>query len=39
MAGWSASRFAPAGLVPAVPADLEYPKLPHPEWERIGVRG
>jgi len=39
MAGWSASRFHPAGLVRTQGAELEYPRLPHPEWEHIGVRG
>jgi pyruvate-ferredoxin/flavodoxin oxidoreductase len=39
MAGWSASRFPPKGLARPEQADLAYPKVPHPEWEHIGIRG
>ena len=38
MAGWSATRFHPAGLDLSNEALNNAPK-PHSEWERIGVRG
>jgi len=39
MAGWSASRFHPAGLGRATGADLQHASLLHREWEHVGVRG
>ena len=38
MAGWSATRFHPAGLDRGHDGVKNAPK-PHAEWERIGVRG
>jgi len=39
MAGWSATRFHPVGLMRGPEAADAYPTVPHPEWEQIGVRG
>ena len=40
MAGWSASRFHPAGLERLAQQEAAaLPPAPHAEWENIGVRG